>query len=60
MVDAYNTHHILYYNSNETPDFIVVNGKDLDKSIGTQIEIYTAWQLKIPVFVYGIEQDPHP
>ena len=41
-------------------DFIVVNGKDLDKSIGTQIEIYTAWQLKIPVFVFGIEQDPHP
>jgi len=41
-------------------DFIVVNGKDLDKSIGTQIEIYTAWQLKIPVFVFGVEQDPHP
>ena len=41
-------------------DFIVVNGKDLDKSIGTQIEIYTAWQLKNPVFVFGVEQDPHP
>ena len=38
----------------------MVNGKDLDKSIGTQIEIYTAWQLKNPVFVFGVEQDPHP
>ena len=39
---------------------MVVSGKYFFFNDAATTEIYTAWQLKIPVFVFGIEQDPHP
>lgn len=43
----YDLHHV------ETSDICVVNISELNTSIGTCIELYMAWQLKIPVIAFG-------
>ncbi len=44
----------------EHSDFIIVNAEGLDTSIGTQFEIFDAWQYKKPVFVFGKYSNTHP
>lgn len=68
-VDYYNFESVEYQTQEEVmdydlfhvehSDFLIVNGEGLDSSIGTIMEIYDAWNHKIPVFVFG-KHPTHP
>lgn len=43
----------------ENSDFLIVNAEHLNESSGTIMEIFDAWQHKIPIFVFGDYKQPH-
>lgn len=61
-VDFYNFENVRHQSEEEVMDFdlarlrestfVIVNGKNLISSIGTQIEIYEAWKNNIPVYLF--------
>ena len=69
-VDFYNFQSIEYQTEDEVmdydlfhvehSDFLIVNAEGLSDSSGTIMEIFDAWNHKIPVFVFGDYKHRHP